>query len=98
MSTQASFTLRGWNPDVLTCIAKGFKTDEGNIWFERLERNWGETKCIYCGAPKPSATVPRDWKPTPTPSSTPTISKPASRNSSEKICNSTSSLEIRRIS
>ena len=33
-------------------IAKGFKTDEGNIWFERLEHTWGETKCRFCGAPR----------------------------------------------
>lgn len=33
-------------------IAKGFKTDAGNIWFERTEHTWNETKCVFCGAPK----------------------------------------------
>ena len=33
-------------------IAKSFKSDEGNIWFERMEHMWGETKCQYCGAPR----------------------------------------------
>jgi site-specific DNA-methyltransferase (adenine-specific) len=33
-------------------IAKSFKDDAGNIWFERLEHVWGDTKCLYCGAPR----------------------------------------------
>jgi site-specific DNA-methyltransferase (adenine-specific) len=33
-------------------IAKGFRNDAGNIWFERLEHTWGATKCQFCGAPK----------------------------------------------
>lgn len=33
-------------------IAKGFDSDSGNIWFERTEHVWGETKCVFCGAPK----------------------------------------------
>ena len=33
-------------------IAKTFASDAGNIWFERLQHTWGDTKCIYCGAPK----------------------------------------------
>ncbi|MDH4444229.1 MAG: Eco57I restriction-modification methylase domain-containing protein, partial [Akkermansiaceae bacterium] len=33
-------------------IAKSFKSDEGNIWFERMEHTWGETKCQFCGAPR----------------------------------------------
>ena len=33
-------------------IAKTFNSDSGNIWFERLEHSWGDTKCVYCGAPK----------------------------------------------
>jgi len=33
-------------------IAKGFNNEAGNIWFERLEHTWGETKCEFCGAPK----------------------------------------------
>ena len=33
-------------------ICKAFKTDDGNIWFERVEHTWQGTKCRYCGAPK----------------------------------------------
>jgi site-specific DNA-methyltransferase (adenine-specific) len=33
-------------------IAKSFKTEQGNIWFERTEHTWEGTKCIFCGAPK----------------------------------------------
>lgn len=31
-------------------IAKGFKSDAGNIWFERTEHTWEDGKCRYCGA------------------------------------------------
>jgi len=31
-------------------IAQGLPTDAGNIWFERIEHTWGESKCRYCGA------------------------------------------------
>ncbi len=33
-------------------IAKSFASDAGNIWFERTEHTWGDTKCEFCGAPK----------------------------------------------
>jgi hypothetical protein len=33
-------------------ICKQFATDDGNIWFERMEHTWEGTKCRYCGAPK----------------------------------------------
>jgi site-specific DNA-methyltransferase (adenine-specific) len=33
-------------------IAKGFASDDGNIWFQRMEHTWGDTKCEFCGAPK----------------------------------------------
>ncbi len=33
-------------------IAKSFTSDAGNIWFERLEHTWSDTKCAYCGAPR----------------------------------------------
>jgi len=33
-------------------IAKEFTSDEGNIWFERTEHTWGDTKCEFCSAPK----------------------------------------------
>ena len=31
-------------------IAKGFKTDEGNIWFQRIEHTWKGGRCTFCGA------------------------------------------------
>ncbi len=31
-------------------IAKGFDTDDGNIWFKRTEHTWADGKCAYCGA------------------------------------------------
>lgn len=31
-------------------IAKGFTTDAGNIWFERVEHTWANGKCTFCGA------------------------------------------------
>ena len=33
-------------------IAKSFKSEEGNIWFERQNHFWEEEKCLYCGAGK----------------------------------------------
>ncbi|MBF6612263.1 MAG: Eco57I restriction-modification methylase domain-containing protein [Chloroflexi bacterium] len=33
-------------------IAKSFTSDAGNIWFQRLEHTWNDTKCVYCGAPR----------------------------------------------
>ncbi len=33
-------------------IAKSFDSDQGNIWFERMEHTWGETKCEFCGVPR----------------------------------------------
>ena len=40
------------NADGEHSIAKSFDTETGNIWFERLEHTWNETKCVFCGAPK----------------------------------------------
>ncbi|THD07304.1 Eco57I restriction-modification methylase domain-containing protein [Metallibacterium scheffleri] len=31
-------------------IAKGFASNDGNIWFERLEHTWANGRCSYCGA------------------------------------------------
>jgi site-specific DNA-methyltransferase (adenine-specific) len=31
-------------------IAKGFTSDAGNIWFERVQHKWAHGKCKYCGA------------------------------------------------
>lgn len=33
-------------------IASSFVSDSGNIWFERTEHKWNDTKCQFCGAPK----------------------------------------------
>ena len=33
-------------------IARGFASEAGNIWFERLQHTWTDTKCEYCGAPR----------------------------------------------
>lgn len=33
-------------------IAKGFASDDGNIWFQRLKHTWDGDKCRYCGAGK----------------------------------------------
>jgi site-specific DNA-methyltransferase (adenine-specific) len=31
-------------------IARSFRSDDGNIWFERMEHTWQDGKCAYCGA------------------------------------------------
>ena len=31
-------------------VAKSFTSEEGNIWFERMEHTWVKGKCKYCGA------------------------------------------------
>jgi site-specific DNA-methyltransferase (adenine-specific) len=31
-------------------IARGFTSDAGNIWFERTEHTWVDSKCTFCGA------------------------------------------------
>lgn len=33
-------------------IAKSFANEAGNIWFERTEHTWGDTKCEFCEAPR----------------------------------------------
>lgn len=33
-------------------IAKSFTSDDGNIWFKRIEHTWDGDKCKYCGAGK----------------------------------------------
>ncbi len=33
-------------------ITKSFADDDGNIWFQRIEHTWGDTKCEFCGAPR----------------------------------------------
>lgn len=31
-------------------IARSFGSDDGNIWFKRLEHSWVDGKCTFCGA------------------------------------------------
>ena len=31
-------------------ISKGFNSNAGNIWFERTEHSWRNSKCTFCGA------------------------------------------------
>lgn len=31
-------------------IARSFGSDDGNIWFERMEHTWANGKCTFCGA------------------------------------------------
>ncbi len=38
------------NADSEHSIAKNLNSNSGNIWFERLEHEWGDVKCIHCGA------------------------------------------------
>ena len=33
-------------------IVDGFASDDGNIWFQRMEHTWDGDKCKYCGASK----------------------------------------------
>jgi adenine-specific DNA methylase len=33
-------------------IAKSLTSDDGNIWFKRIEHSWEGDKCKYCGANK----------------------------------------------
>jgi site-specific DNA-methyltransferase (adenine-specific) len=33
-------------------VARGFTTEAGNIWFERVEHTWDGGKCSFCGAPR----------------------------------------------
>jgi len=40
------------NADGEHSIAKSLKSKDGNIWYERLEHSWNESKCIFCGSPK----------------------------------------------
>jgi hypothetical protein len=36
----------------LHSVARVFKTEEGNVWFERTEHSWEGGKCKFCGASK----------------------------------------------
>jgi site-specific DNA-methyltransferase (adenine-specific) len=38
----------------INSIAKGFDSDHGNIWFERLDHTWADGRCVYCSASQKS--------------------------------------------
>ena len=40
------------NADGEHSIAKNLKSNDGNIWYKRLEHKWNDTKCVFCGASK----------------------------------------------
>jgi len=40
-------------------VGRAFKTEEGNVWFERTEHTWHEGMCRFCGASK--AEYAREW-------------------------------------
>jgi hypothetical protein len=42
-------------------IAKSFASDDGNIWFERMEHTWGEARCTFCGAPSRTIFDRKRW-------------------------------------
>lgn len=42
------------NADGEHSIAKSLKSKDGNIWYERLEHDWSNGSCTYCGATKAS--------------------------------------------
>ena len=33
-------------------VAKGFESDDGNVWFQRTLHTWVDAKCKFCGAPR----------------------------------------------
>jgi site-specific DNA-methyltransferase (adenine-specific) len=35
-------------------VARSFDSDEGNIWFERIEHTWANGKCTFCGGSEQS--------------------------------------------
>ncbi|MCE3012094.1 MAG: Eco57I restriction-modification methylase domain-containing protein [Methylobacterium sp.] len=38
----------------LHSVARGFDSEDGNVWFERMEHDWQGGKCRFCGAAKTS--------------------------------------------
>ncbi len=40
------------NANGIHSVARTFKTESGNIWFERTEHSWVAGKCKFCGASK----------------------------------------------
>ena len=71
-------------------IAKSFASDDGNIWFKRIEAHMGWTTGASIAAqPKAIFDRTKDLKPTPTRSFTLTTSRLGSPRYLEAICNST---------
>lgn len=31
-------------------VARGFDDEDGNVWFERVEHDWKNGRCVFCGA------------------------------------------------
>ena len=70
-------------------IAKSFASDEGNIWFERMEHTWaGWQMQILRGEPEELSTAAKSLKPTLMRSSTPTTSRLGWTSYLETICSS----------
>ena len=40
------------NADGVHSIVKNLKSKDGNIWFQRVEHTWKDSKCIFCGTSK----------------------------------------------
>jgi site-specific DNA-methyltransferase (adenine-specific) len=40
------------NADGEHSIAKSLKSKDGNIWFQRVEHTWKDSKCVFCGTSK----------------------------------------------
>jgi site-specific DNA-methyltransferase (adenine-specific) len=78
-------------------IAKSLANESGNIWFQRTEHTWRDGKCEFCGVGQSVFDRAKELE-NHAYAFTHTTSKPGSPGFLEKICNSTSLLETRRIS
>ena len=70
-------------------IAKSFASDDGNIWFKRMEHTWRDGRCRTAGPVRWHSIVVRGLKPTPMRSSTPTPSRLGWPSYLEAICSLT---------
>jgi site-specific DNA-methyltransferase (adenine-specific) len=43
-------------------IARSLLSDDGNIWFERLNHSWDSDRCKYCSAPKSLFNRPEEFE------------------------------------
>jgi hypothetical protein len=76
-------------------VAKDFASDDGNIWFKRMEHKWENGRCAYRGANQGSYDRGEGLETHAYDSSMPTTSRLGSPGFSEAKCSSTSSLGIR---